>query len=161
MSDLLHPYDYQTLNDLTYEFTTAHGVVYVAYFLDMAEYSRHFKHVYTFNFDASNEVGAPQDDRIADTICAIFSRIFANHRNAVIIVCDSVDHREQGRNRLFQQWFLRMKSSDICKIDKQYHSDDYDIFTSLFIHTKNPDFLHIVQEFIHLTEQGFMPDDQD
>ena len=161
MSDLLHPYEYRTLDDLTYEFVTAHGAKYVAYFLDMAAYSRHFSHVYTFDFDAVNEVEVPHDDRIADTICTIFGRIFTHHRNAVIIVCDSTDHREQGRNRLFQQWFLRINRSDIYKIDKQYHSEDYAIYTSLFIHAQNPDFLRIVEEFVHLTEHGFIPDDND
>ena len=157
MSDSLHPYEFRSVDDLTYEFVTAHGAVYVAYFLDMGDYSPHFRNVYTFNFDTRNGSDTPQDDRIADTIGSIFSRIFTNRRNAVIIVCDSTDHREQGRNRLFHQWFVRMKSLDIFKLDKQYHSEDYDIFASLFIHAKNPDLVEIIREFVRLTEQGFMP----
>ena len=48
MSDLLHPYDYKE-QDKFYEFTTARGIVYVAYFLAMAEYGPAFTNVYTFN----------------------------------------------------------------------------------------------------------------
>ena len=89
MSDLLHPYDYKE-QDKFYEFTTARGIVYVAYFLAMAEYGPAFTNVYTFNFEPRTKVDdAPHDERIADTICSIIERIFVNDRNAVIIVCDS------------------------------------------------------------------------
>ena len=160
MSVLLHPYDYQTLDDLTYGFSTESGVEYVAYFLDMGAYSDHFENVYTFNFEATQCVDdAPQDPRISDTICVILGRILMQHRNAVIIVCDNLDHREQGRNRLFQSWFLRMENTEIIKIDRQYHSEEYDIFASLFIHTKNPDLELIVREFIQLTDNGFIPNE--
>ena len=103
MSDLLHPYNYSQCDELMYEFTTIHGDVYVAYFIDMAVYSPHFNNVYTFNFESRNEVNSPQDERIADTICSIVGTIFEDNKNAVIIICDNTDNREQGRNRLFQQ----------------------------------------------------------
>ena len=94
MYDSLHPYSYKLCGELTYEFTTKAGVVYVAYFLDMTTYDDLFENVYTFNFDTRIEANIPQDDRIADTICAIIGEIFKNNNNAVVIVCDNTDHRE-------------------------------------------------------------------
>ena len=159
MSDLLHPYNYSQCNELMYEFTTIHGDVYVAYFIDMAVYSPHFNNVYTFNFESRNEVNSPQDERIADTICSIVGTIFEDNKNAVIIICDNTDNREQGRNRLFQQWYSRINNTSICKVDKQYHSEDYDIYSSLLIHADNPDLGNIVEAFVKLAEKGFIPDE--
>jgi len=130
MYDSLHPYSYKLCGELTYEFTTKAGVVYVAYFLDMTAYDDLFENVYTFNFDTRVEANIPQDDRIADTICAIIGEIFKNNNNAVVIVCDNTDHREKGRNRLFQQWYTRLHDTAICKVDKQYRSEYYDIYSS-------------------------------
>ena len=161
MSNSLLPYNYSQCDELTYEFTTINGDVYVAYFIDMTAYSRHFSNVYTFNFESRNEVSSPQDDRIADTICTIVGSIFKDNRNAVIIICDNIDNREQGRNRLFQQWYSRINNTSICKVDKQYHSEDYDIYSSLLIHADNPDLGDIVKAFVKLTENGFIPEDED
>lgn len=160
MSSSLHPYDFVERDKLTYEFTTANGIVYVAYFLDMAAYSSHFTNVYTFNFENCAGVDAPHDDRIADTICTIVGNIFDNNRNAVIIVCDNTDHREQGRNRLFQQWYARLHNTSICKVDRKYQSEDYDIYSSLLIHVDNPDLKTIIPAFIKLTENGLIPEDE-
>lgn len=159
MLSSLHPYSYRLCGELTYEFVTSYGVEYVAYFIDMSAYSPYFTNVYTFNFESRNNVEAPQDERIADTICVILGSIFADNKNAVIIVCDNLDHRERGRNRLFQQWYIRLENTDICKIDKQYRSEDYDIYSSLFIHVDNPDFETIIHTFVRLSEQGFVPEE--
>lgn len=125
----------------------------------MATYDSHFSNVYTFNFESCGKVTSPQDDRIADTVCTIIGTIFSNNRNAVIIVCDSTDHREIGRSRLFQQWYMRINDNSICKIDRKYHSEDYDIYSSLLILADNPDFESIIRAFIKLTDNGFIPDD--
>ena len=89
MSDLLHPYDYKE-QDKFYEFTTARGIVYVAYFLAMAEYGPAFTNVYTFNFEPRTKVDdAPHDERIADTIAMRLSS-FATVRITTskdVIVC--------------------------------------------------------------------------
>jgi hypothetical protein len=104
-------------------------------------------------------VNSPQDERIADTICSIVGTIFEDNKNAVIIICDNTDNREQGRNRLFQQWYSRINNTSICKVDKQYHSEDYDIYSSLLIHADNPDLGNIVEAFVKLAEKGFIPDE--
>ena len=75
-----------------------------------------------------------------------------------MIVCDNTDHREKGRNRLFQQWYTRLHDTAICKVDKQYRSEYYDIYSSLLIHENNPDFDNIVRAFIRLSENGFIPE---
>lgn len=160
MSSSLHPYSYVQNGELAYEFTTVNGDVYVAYFLDMAAYSPYFTDVYTFNFELRDSNTIPQQDgRVADTICVIMRRIFESNRNAVIITCDNTDHREQGRNRLFQQWYARFGDPSIYKIDRQYHSEDYDIYSSLLIHEQNPNREHIEAAFIQLSEHGFIPEE--
>ena len=119
-----------------------------------------FTNVYTFNFEPRTKVDdAPHDERIADTICSIIERIFVNDRNAVIIVCDSTDHHEQGRNRLFQQWYARLNNKSISKVDKQYQSEDCDIYSSLLIHLDNPDLEEITFAFNQLAETGFIPEE--
>jgi len=102
MSALLHPYKY-TVADDTYHFVTECGIEYVAYFLDYSEYGPDF---YTFNFE--KVCSSPERSKfpglyVLDTICQILSVFFQKKTNALLIVCDSSDGREEGRRRLFSQ----------------------------------------------------------
>ena len=63
------------------------------------------------------------------------------------------------RNRLFQQWYARLNNKSISKVDKQYPSEDYDIYSSLLIHLDNPDLEEITFAFNQLAETGFIPEE--
>lgn len=67
-SDSQTPYKIQEEEDLTYSFTTKHGITYHAYFLDYSNYHPAFSNVYTFNIEPENETTHPIDRRIALTV---------------------------------------------------------------------------------------------
>lgn len=139
-----------------YEFTTDSGVVYKAYFLDMASYAPHFESVYTFNFETDTPA-AGYDGRVADTICTLLCQLFTDNRNAVVFICDNTDERERGRNRLFQQWYHYLGEISIDKIDRHCTTTDYDIYSSLLIHQENPKRALIVESFEALVANALYP----
>lgn len=161
MLSSLHPYSFIKREDNEfsgYEFTTDSGVVYKAYFLDMSTYAPHFESVYTFNFESDSPTSG-YDSRVADTICTILERLFADNKNAVIVIYDSTDDRERGRNRLFQQWYRCLGEISIEKIDRHCATPDYDIYSSLLIHQENPKRMLIIESFERLVVNALTPID--
>lgn len=58
-SNSLHPYEIAEEADLTYSFTTRHGITYHAYFLDYSCYHPAFANVYTFNIEPEEVLPIP------------------------------------------------------------------------------------------------------
>jgi hypothetical protein len=52
-----------------------------------------------------------------------------------------------------------LNNKSISKVDKQYQSEDYDIYSSLLIHLDNPDLEEITFAFNQLAETGFIPEE--
>lgn len=135
MSNLLHPYKYWQENG-QYFFDAPSGAKFVAYFLDLSSVA---ENLYTFNFDRVREkTREVVDKNVFDTICSILEGFFKNHINAIIIVCDSVDGREEARMRLFNSWFIRMAPPGFAKVDRIMRAESYRLFVSLLIWEDNP-----------------------
>ena len=135
MSNLLHPYSYRESNG-QYFFDAPSGARYVAYFLDLSSFA---ENLYTFNFDRIQD-GAPciVDNNVFDTICAILQGFFLKHQNSILLVCDTIDGREEARMRLFNAWFIRMAPEGLIKIDRSGRADSYNLFVSLLVWADNP-----------------------
>ena len=100
-SNSLHPYKIAEEADLTYSFTTRHGITYHAYFLDYSCYHPDFANVYTFNIEPEQDTPHPIDKRIALTVIHILRKFFSRNENAMIMICDNLDGKEQKREMLF------------------------------------------------------------
>lgn len=136
MSSSLHPYSYWE-EDGKYVFLTPSGTRYVAYFLDLSYLANN---LYTFNFDREREgTGGRPDDRVFDTVCSILKVFFSNHRNSMLVVCDSSDGRAEARSRLFNSWFRSIAPEGLSKIDRNGRTDAYDFYLSGFLWDDNPD----------------------
>ena len=135
MSSSLRPYNYWE-KDGQYYFTTPSGAKFVAYFLDLSSFS---ENLYTFNFDRIQD-GEHKvvDSYVFDTVCAILESFFEKHRNSLLLVCDTVDGREEARKRLFNTWFIRVAPSGLSKVDREGHAESYNLFVSLLIWDDNP-----------------------
>ena len=135
MSNLLHPYNYWESNG-QYYFDTPSGARYVAYFLDLSSFA---ENLYTFNFDRIQD-GAPNiaDSNVFDTICAILQGFFVKHQDSMLLVCDTIDGREEARMRLFNSWFIRIAPEGLTKIDRSGKAEAYNLFVSLLVWADNP-----------------------
>ena len=106
-------------------FITQSGVVYTAYFIDIS-HSFGSDSVYTFSFDAAGKT--VKDDRVRVTILKILNDFFQSVRNALLVVCDSSDNRENrasncsgnGMRRLLsrrlKKWMFRLIWEDVSFI---------------------------------------------
>lgn len=101
----LHPYKIAEEADLTNSFTT--GITYHAYFLDYSCYHPDFANVYTFNIEPEQDTPHPIDKRIALTVIHILRQFFSRNENAMIMICDNLDGKEQKREMLFSRWFMQ------------------------------------------------------
>ena len=90
---------------MTNSFTT--GITYHAYFLDYSCYHPLFANVYTFNIEPEQDTPHPIDKRIASTVIHILRQFFSRNENAMIMICDNLDGKEQKREMLFSRWFMQ------------------------------------------------------
>ena len=135
MSSSLHPYSY-ALDNGKYLFRTDSGALYAAYFLDLSSLA---PNLFTFNFDRILD-GATGivDNRVFDTICSMLERFFQEHRNSMLIVCDTADGREGARMRLLNSWYERIAPKGLLKVDRAGQAELSNLFVSLLVWNDNP-----------------------
>lgn len=157
MSALLHPYNYTVSND-TYHFVTESGIEYVAYFLDYSKYGPDF---YTFNFEkvsSSLEKSFSPGLYVLDTICQILSDFFQKRTNALLIVCDSSDGREEGRRRLFSQKFASVNDGSFEKVDRNGKTRYYSVYSSVIFRKDNPNKDILLRSFDQICADSLIVD---
>jgi hypothetical protein len=135
---------------LTYYFVNKHGIKYRAYFADISVYYPQFPHTYSFSFEPENSSRHPIDNRISATIAEILKQFFAKEENAMIMVCDSLDGKEQKRRKLFDRWFEKYADDSILKYDASAPLEDYQLFISLYFKKTNPNKELLLQSFFEL-----------
>ncbi|MDO4819505.1 MAG: DUF6169 family protein [Prevotella sp.] len=158
-SNSLLPYKVNRENDYYYSFITKDGIVYNAYFLSLFECYPKMLNTYTFNIEPDSsydEAKHPLDSRIALTIVSILRAFFADNKNSMIMVCDSVDGKEDKRRCLFNRWFDNYKEDDIIKLDAAREGKKeglaYNLYVSLFININNPNRSKIIDAFNELVK---------
>lgn len=60
---------------------------------------------YQFGIRRINNVSFPYAPKVESTILAFINEFFACNLNILLYICDTSDHREEARNRLFLTWF--------------------------------------------------------
>lgn len=148
------PYDVIEEDDWNYSFTTKHGIVYHAYFLDFSTYHPSFSDVYTFNIEPDNEKPHPIDNRIAQTIVHILKSFFTHKKNSMLMVCDNLDGKEIKRKNLFTRWFNQYKDGNIDKYDASANTEDYVLYVSIYIHKENPNKRELISAFYDLIKNN-------
>jgi hypothetical protein len=56
----------------------------------------------------------------------------------MLLVCDTIDGREEARMRLFNSWFIRIAPEGLTKIDRSGKAEAYNLFVSLLVWADNP-----------------------
>ena len=142
-----------------YSFTTKHGIVYHAYFIDFSNYHHAFKDVYTFNIEAESDTPHPIDNKIAQTVIEILRRFFSVKEHAMIMICDNMDGKEDKREHLFSRWFIRHNDGSIVKYDASTSDEDYTLYVSMYLRKDNPQSPSLISAFYDLVKNGFYPID--
>ena len=148
-SNLQRHYDWKQ-EGLTYTFVTKDNIVYRAYFVDISAYYSQFPDTYSFSLEPEIPKNHPVDLRIATTVVEILSRFFQKEENAMIMVCDSLDGKEEKRRKLFDRWFNKNNDGSLLKYDASASLEDYRLFISIYLKKTNPNKDLLLRSFFEL-----------
>lgn len=158
-SSLQRPYEVVKNKDWDYSFQTKHGIIYHAYFIEFSNYHPAFSDVYTFNIEPEADKPHPLDVRISVTVVSILQSFFRDKQRAMLMVCDSLDGKEEKRKNLFDRWFKKYNDGNIRKYDASAVTEDYTIYVSIYLHRANPRSHVLLDAFYDLVKNDFYPID--
>lgn len=156
-SNLQLPYKVLKSTEWDYTFTTKHGIIYHAYFIDFSSYHPNFRNVYTFNIEPASNEPHPIDTRIALTVVSILMEFFTTKENAMIMVCDNLDGKEKKREILFQRWFKNYNDGRLVRFDASANTEDYTLYVSIYLRKDNPKISQLIQSFYELIGNDMYP----
>ena len=153
------PYPFAHRGQLSFEFTTDQGTVYNATFFDydylFPEHPEFAKDIFSFTLDiVKGDSNQYLDERIGETVVAIFQNFFSHRQNVVIYVCDSSDARHLARKKKFDLWFWKYNDGFILKVDGLAVVADMEIYNSLLLHKQNKLADKIISAFRLLNERA-------
>ena len=97
------PYKLSQLGEFTFRFVTDQNIHYtVGFYKDtifMDDGAYHF-----FIENTEHEHGS-YDSKILDVVTAILEEFFSQEPTVMLYICDSNDHRQAARDRLYHLWF--------------------------------------------------------
>ena len=88
------------------------------------------------------------DINVERTILAVVHEFFRSNHDVLLYLCDSSDHREEARNRLFLMWFKRNAESGkftICTANT--HVEGQGFYAAIIVDNLNPRLADITAEF--------------
>ena len=68
----------------------------------------------------------------------------------MIMICDSIDGKEEKRRKLFDRWFEKHADDSILKYDASAPLEDYRLFVSIYFRKTNPNKALLLQAFYDL-----------
>ncbi|MBQ0074781.1 MAG: hypothetical protein KBT34_11355 [Prevotella sp.] len=160
VSSSLHPYPLRKDEDGIYTFTTEDGIEYNIIFIDMGVYAEELWGVYQFNIERNQNIVHKIDNRIYHTVIYILERFFQETPDdAILMVCDSSDGKQQKRRKLFDRWYAKSShKEDIDVFNAEYHDYNNDkVYTSLYINRHTPRYKTVVDSYMQLVRNSMMP----
>ncbi len=102
-------------------FTTKHGLQYFVSFHKMNFDNVFFEKLYSIDFYEANNQKFFNDPLIETTITSIVNDYFKNNPDIVLnYVCDSIDFKQDFRQKLFDKWYRNTQNDEFSKINFQY-----------------------------------------
>ncbi len=149
-SPSLPPYDYEEVLDLNYEFTSRDGVRYHLYFTPMDVLYPDMLNTYAFNIEREGTTPHSIDSRIAATVIDILRRFFDKVENAMIMVCDNTDGKQEKRRALFNRWFDFYNDGTLSSRSAEVREGFYELLVSIYFKNENPNKHQLVKAFNEL-----------
>lgn len=139
------PYEVREANG-GYEFRTEGGILYRIRFL--VENPIGGCETYQFAISKIDNVRSPHDPNISAITFIILDEFFTEYENVLLYYCDSSDHREAGRNRLFIRWFERAANPNRFTIRTTHASvEGQGIYVAIIVENRNPKLQAITEDF--------------
>ena len=117
----MYEYTLEEGSDPLFTFVTKNGLKYFVAFRKLDFKLDYFQNLYSVDFWEIQSQTFIKDIFIEKTIILILFDFFDNHPKAVLhYVCDSIDHRQNVRSRLFDKWYNKSKNDEFSKLDMTY-----------------------------------------
>jgi len=102
-------------------FTTKHGLEYFVSFQKMDFENDFFEKLFSIDFYEANNQKFSNDPLIEVTITKIINDYFENNPSIILnYVCDSVDFKQDFRQKLFDKWYRNTQNNEYSKINFEY-----------------------------------------
>ena len=151
----LPPYEVTTIDELNYEFTNRDGIKYHLFFMPVFGLYPDLVNTYSFSIEREGTNPHALDRRIATTVVDVLRRFFQNVENAMIMVCDSTDGKQQRRRNLFDRWFHLYNDGTLATINAEVGEGDYELLLSIYFKNNNPYKSQLVKAFGELLTRDF------
>lgn len=139
------PYEVRRVNGV-YEFRTEGGILYRIHFLP--ENPIGGCDTYQFAISKIDNVRSPHDPNISAITFIILDEFFTEYENVLLYYCDSSDHREAGRNRLFIRWFEKAANPNRFTIrTTNAEVEGQGIYIAIIVENRNSRLQAITDEF--------------
>ena len=149
-SPSLLPYDYEEIVALNYEFVSRDGIRYHLYFTSMEVLYPDMVNTYAFNIEREGTAPHGIDRRIAATVIDILRRFFEKVENAMIMVCDSTDGKQDKRRALFNRWFNYYNDGTLSSRSAEVREGFYELLVSIYYKNDNPNKRQLIKVFNEL-----------
>ena len=84
---------------------------------------------------------------IVATVVEVLRRFFQNVENAMIMVCDSSDGKQQKRRNVFNRWFSYYDDGTMATLNAEAGQGDYQLLLSIYFKKENPYKQQLVKAF--------------
>jgi hypothetical protein len=129
-----------------YEFRTESGILYRIRFL--AENPIGGCDTYQFAISKIDNIRSPHDPNISAITFIIIDEFFTEYENVLLYYCDSADHREAGRNRLFIRWFEKAANPNRFTIRTTHANvEGQELYVAIIVENRNSRLHEITEEF--------------
>lgn len=139
------PYEVKEIKD-GLEFHTPYGVCYRLYFVEELPLGGCETMQFMLNRIGDND--APYDPNISTITFVIIDEFFTENDDVLLYICDTSDHREAGRNRLFLNWFEKAANPKRFVIRTASATvEDECIYAAIIVQRTNASLQSILDEF--------------
>ena len=153
--NLQNPYHIEEVAN-GYRFTTDFGIVYeLTFLLYPTVNTREGYCVYMFNVDQIKKGKTTKDDRIRITIEYILGIFFRNNVNAILVIMDTIDNKQEARLRLFKNWYRQRNNNSIEKYEATCQTGYIQLFTMLLVDVNNPYKGQVLEDYYDLIKINF------
>lgn len=127
-------------------FETQHGLHYEIRFFE--EQPIGGCETWQFSFTKAEDIPAPEDPYVRFTLFAVIDEFFTENENVMLYVCDTSDHREAARNRLFIRWFKQSAEPDRFTIRSASATvEGQGFYAAIIVENRNPLLQAITEDF--------------
>lgn len=108
---------------------------------------------YQFIIRKIEETHMPHDSKVKATILAIIYEFFRSNSHVLFYICDTSDHREEIRNRLFLTWFEHNAEPErftIRTANTKIEGEGF--YTAIIVENCNPKLQEIIEEFERISQ---------